>query len=230
MTTPAEVDGAPPVSAPESPDGVANGTSVDDGRFRVSWDSDTDPANPMNWTPLKRWSHIFYISLLTFLVSLVSSMLAPAVPDVMVSLGSDDSSLASFVVSVYVIGFAVGPLLAAPVSELYGRAIVYHLSNVLLLGCTVGCALSVNVGMFIAFRFLSGLVGVAPLSLGGSSIGDVMPPESVAKAMAIWGLGSLVGPIFAPIAGGYVSQNADSSTLSADTSLIYYFMDRWVPY
>lgn len=130
--------------------------------------------------------------------SLVSAMLAPAVPDVMVSLGSDDPSLSSFVISVYVIGFAVGPLLAAPLSELYGRAIVYHLSNFLFLSCTVGCALSINVGMFIAFRFLSGLFGVAPLCLGGCSIGDVMPLERVGTAMAIWGLGSLVGPVSAP--------------------------------
>lgn len=122
-------------------------------------------------------------------------MLAPAVPDVMASLQTDDGALDSFVVSVYVIGYAIGPLFMAPLSELFGRNIVYHFSNVLFFGCTIGCALSVNVGMFIAFRFLSGLAGVAPLALGGGTIGDVMPHESLGMPMAIWGLGSLVPPV-----------------------------------
>lgn len=107
-------------------------------------------------------------------------MLAPAVPDVMRSLGSDNAELESFVVSIYVIGYALGPLIAAPMSEIYGRSIVYNVSNVLFLGATIGCALS---------------TGVTPLALGGGSIGDLMAPEKMGTAMAIWGLGSLVAPV-----------------------------------
>lgn len=122
-------------------------------------------------------------------------MLAPAVPDVMRSLGSDNAELESFVVSIYVIGYALGPLIAAPMSEIYGRSIVYNVSNVLFLGATIGCALSTNVGMFLAFRLISGCAGVTPLALGGGSIGDLMAPEKMGTAMAIWGLGSLVAPV-----------------------------------
>lgn len=122
-------------------------------------------------------------------------MLAPAVPDVMNSLHSDNPELESFVVSIYVIGFAVGPLLVAPLSELYGRAIVYNVSNVIFLGATVGCALSTNVGMFLAFRLLCGCAGATPLALGGGSISDLMEPERIGTAMAIWGLGSLAPPV-----------------------------------
>ncbi|GKZ22857.1 hypothetical protein AbraIFM66951_004981 [Aspergillus brasiliensis] len=179
---------------------VANPTEVD-------WDGDADPTNPMNWSPWYRWCHIVVISFLTFVTSLGSSMLAPAVPDVMRSLGSDNAELESFVVSIYVIGFALGPLVAAPMSEIYGRSIVYHVSNVLFLGATIGCALSTNVGMFLAFRLISGCAGVTPLALGGGSIGDLMAPERMGTAMAIWGLGSLVAPVFAPIAGGYLSED-----------------------
>ena len=124
-----------------------------------------------------------------------SSMLAPAVPDVMKSLHSDNAELQSFVVSIYVIGFVVGPLVVAPLSELFGRAIVYHVSNVVFLGATIGCALSTNVGMFLAFRLLCGCAGAAPLALGGGSISDIMEPERMGTAMAVWGLGSLVPPV-----------------------------------
>jgi MFS family permease len=126
-------------------------------------------------------------------------MLAPAVPDVMKSLHSDNSELESFVVSIYVIGFAVGPLLVAPLSELYGRAIVYNVSNVVFLGATVGCALSTNIGMLLAFRLICGCAGATPLALGGGSISDLMEPERMGTAMAIWGLGSLAPPVRLPL-------------------------------
>jgi MFS family permease len=49
----------------------------------------------------------------------------------MVEFKSNSSELASFCVSVYVLGFAAGPMIFAPLSELYGRLIVYH-------GCNIG--------------------------------------------------------------------------------------------
>ncbi|KAJ5826598.1 Major facilitator superfamily domain general substrate transporter [Penicillium robsamsonii] len=156
----------------------------------VFWDDDADPSNPMNWSAMYRWCHVGFISLLTFVTSLASSMLAPAVHDVMKYLGSDDTKLES------------------ALSELYGRTIVYHFTNEIFLGVTIGRALSTNMGIFLAFRFISGCVGVAPLALGGGTIGDLMPPERIGTAIAVWGLGSLVALVFSPIAGGYLSQDA----------------------
>jgi MFS family permease len=53
-------------------------------------------------------------------------------------------------------GFGVGPLFWAPLSELYGRIIIYHISGFLFVLCTVACALSTNLNMLIVFRFLAG--------------------------------------------------------------------------
>ncbi|RDK38334.1 MFS general substrate transporter [Aspergillus phoenicis ATCC 13157] len=205
----ARCDLADPAARPlsTSPKTVASNSAAVANPTEVDWDGDADPSNPMNWSFWYRWCHIVVISLLTFVTSLGSSMLAPAVPDVMRSLGSDNAELESFVVSIYVIGYALGPLIAAPMSEIYGRSIVYNVSNVLFLGATIGCALSTNVGMFLVFRLISGCAGVTPLALGGGSIGDLMAPEKMGTAMVIWGLGSLVAPVFAPIAGGYLSEN-----------------------
>ena len=44
---------------------------------------------------------------------------------------STSKTLASFVVSVYILGFGVGPLFLAPLSEIYGRVPVYHITNAL---------------------------------------------------------------------------------------------------
>lgn len=61
-------------------------------------------------------------------------MFAPGVPELMLEFGSKSSELASFCVSVYVLGFAAGPMIFAPMSELYGRVIVYHIGNVGFIG------------------------------------------------------------------------------------------------
>lgn len=78
--------------------------------------------------------------------------------------------MASFVVSVYILGFAIGPLMVGPMSELYGRMIVYHVCNLLFVVLTIVCAVSQSMGMLVAFRFLAGCVGAAPLTIGGGTI------------------------------------------------------------
>jgi multidrug resistance protein len=133
-------------------------------------------------------------------------MLAPTVPDVMASFHSTSSVLGSFVVSANAVGFIIGPLVVAPLSEVFGRLMIYHASNILYLLFTAGCATSQNISWFISSRVLAGCVGVAPLALGGGSIGDIIHEERMGLAMAIWGTSSLFGPVVGPIIGGYIGE------------------------
>ena len=116
------------------------------------------------------------------------------------------STIATLTVSIYVLGLAIGPLVVAPLSELYGRLILYHVCNFLFLVFTIACAVSTNVGMFLAFRFLCGCAGSAPLTLGGGSIADIMPQEKRGTAMAVFAVGPLLGPVIGPIMGGFIAQ------------------------
>lgn len=133
-----------------------------------------------------------------------SSFFAPGVPDVMADFNEQSKTLASFVVSVYILGFALGPLIIAPLSELYGRLWLYNGCNVLFVILTVACAVSSNMGMLIAFRFLAGCAGAAPLTIGGGTVADMFPPEKRAGAMALWGMGPLLGPVVGPVAAGFL--------------------------
>lgn len=137
---------------------------------------------------------------------LASSMFAPGIPDVMSEFQSTNTQLASFVVSVYVLGYAFGPLIIAPLSELYGRLIVYHVCNVMFVIMTIACAVSSNLNMLIGFRFLAGTFGSCPLTIGGGSIADMIPQEKRGGVMAVWALGPLLGPVIGPVIGGYLSQ------------------------
>ena len=77
----------------------------------------------------------------------------------------------------------MGPLVSAPLSELYGRLIVYHVCNVLFVIFSIACALSTSMDMLIVFRFFAGAVGVTPVTIGGGTIADIMRPEARGGAM-----------------------------------------------
>ncbi|KAF4982514.1 hypothetical protein F66182_17108, partial [Fusarium sp. NRRL 66182] len=136
-------------------------------------------------------------------------MFAPGVPLVMVDFKSDSTILAIFVLSVYILGFAFGPLIVAPMSEYAGRVIVYNTCNALFFIFNVASALAPNMGSLIVFRFLDGIAGVAPTTIGSGTIADIMPTESRGKAMAFWSMGPLFGPIIGPIVGGYLIQGTN---------------------
>lgn len=103
---------------------------------------------------------------------------------------------------------AFGPLLCAPMSELYGRLIVYRVTTVLFIIFTIACAFAPSLNSLIAFRFLAGSAGSAPLVLGSGTIADCYPREQRGTAMAVFSMGPLLGPVIGPVAGSFLSQDA----------------------
>ncbi|KAM0262066.1 hypothetical protein ACHAPA_009429 [Fusarium lateritium] len=171
----------------------------------VWWDGDKDRQNPYNFASWKKVLNCTLVSALTFITPLASSMFAPGVPQLMVEFNSQSPELASFCVSVYVLGFAAGPMLFAPLSELYGRQIVYHCCNVGFIVFVIACAKAPSLSSLIAFRFLSGTFGSAPITNGGGTIADMIVQEKRGAAMAAFTVGPLLGPIIGPVVGGVVT-------------------------
>ncbi|KAF1988651.1 MFS general substrate transporter [Aulographum hederae CBS 113979] len=165
-----------------------------------------DPENPLNWSAARKWWSVALVSLITLLTPLGSSMFAPGVPQLMEDYGSTNNLLAGFVVSVYVLGFAFGPLVIAPLSEMYGRLPLYHTCNVLFVIWNLACGFAPNLSSLIVFRFFAGTFGSAPLALGGGTIADMITQEHRGTAMALWMSGPTAGPVIGPIAGGFISQ------------------------
>lgn len=155
----------------------------------VDWEGPDDPENPYNWSARKKWSNVAILSFLTLLTPLASSMFAPGVPDVIREFHTTNASLATFVVSVYILGFAMGPLVLAPLSEMYGRVPLYNICNICFVAFTVGCALAPSMNALIGFRFLAGCFGIAPITNGGGTIADLMVAEKRGRAMSIWAIG-----------------------------------------
>ena len=171
----------------------------------VDLEGPDDPSNPLNWPTWYKWMTVVLVSLMTFVNTLGSVITAPGVPLILAEFHSTNPQYTTLLVSIYEMGETFGPLLIAPMAELYGRLPVWHISNILFVAFCVGCALSSNLSMLIAFRFLSGCAS-APTVIGPSIIGDIFVPEQRGKAMSLNIIGPLIGPVAGPVAGGFLTQ------------------------
>lgn len=104
------------------------------------------------------------------------------------------------------LGYAVGPLILAPLSEIYGRRIVLTGANTFFCVWQIGCALSPNLPSLIVFRFLAGIGGSGCLTIGGGVISDIFRADQRGLATALYSVGPLFGPVVGPICGGFVAE------------------------
>lgn len=96
-------------------------------------------------------------------------------------------------------------MLFAPLSEIYGRVILYHIANLGFVAFQVGCALAPTLNALIVFRFFAGVFGSVSITNGGGTIADMIVQERRGGAMAVFSIGPLLGPIIGPVAGGFLS-------------------------
>jgi len=173
----------------------------------ISWDGADDPDNPKNWAMKRKWAATFVVSSFTFISPVSSSMVAPALGAMSADLQLTTSFEQALVLSIFVLAYAVGPLFLGPLSEVYGRVRVLQLSNLFYLCWNLGCGFAKTKGQMLAFRFLAGLGGSAPLAIGGGLLSDVWSPDQRGKAISIYSLAPLLGPAVGPIAGGFIAEN-----------------------
>lgn len=184
----------------------------------VSWEGPDDPENPKNWPNKRKWAAVLVVSSFTFISPVSSSMVAPALPDMDRDLGIHNEVLSQMILSIFILAYGVGPLILGPLSEVYGRVIVLQLANGFFLVFNLVCGFAQNGSQMLAFRFLAGLGGSAPLAIGGGILADCFYPEQRGKAIGVYSLAPLIGPAIGPIAGGFVAGNTTwwASHISAD--------------
>jgi multidrug resistance protein len=134
-------------------------------------------------------------------------MVAPALTSIASEFNITNEVELSLTLSIFVLAYAVGPLFLGPLSEMYGRVPVLQLANAFYLCFNLGCGFAQNKGQMIAFRFLAGLGGSAPLAIGGGGLSDLFRAEERGRAISIYSLAPLLGPAIGPIAGGFISEN-----------------------
>lgn len=94
----------------------------------------------------------------------------------------------------------------APLSEMYGRTILYNLTNVAFVYFTALASVASQLPVLVMLRFFQGCAASVPVVIGGGTVSDLYAPETRGLAMSIYFLSGMLGPPLGPIAGGFISQ------------------------
>ncbi|OGM39337.1 hypothetical protein ABOM_012039 [Aspergillus bombycis] len=184
-------------------DWAYDGSGIERDPFVVDW-LPADPRNPKLFSPYQKWAITLLVSLQTFSVSFTSSALSGATKELKSDLNIS-AEVAALSLSLFVVGFAVGPMLWAPLGEIYGRQKLAFLSLGAFTIFNVGCAISPNIISLVILRFLAGASGASPLSNSGGVIADMFLASERGLAMALFTSAPFMGPALGPICGGFLA-------------------------
>lgn len=109
-------------------------------------------------------------------------------------------------ISLYMLSMSIFPLWWSSFSERLGRRTIYIASFVLFAVFNVLSAISSSIGMLIVFRMLMGGASASVQAVGAGTIADIWESRERGRAMSIFYLGPLCGPLLAPIIGGLLAQ------------------------
>ncbi|KAF2500589.1 MFS general substrate transporter [Lophium mytilinum] len=182
-----------------------DGAGTEDDPYVVDW-IDNDPRNPMLFSQVKKWSITMLVAIATLAVAFVSSAYTGGVRQIMVEFGAEQEVI-TLGVSLFVLGFAIGPLLWAPMSELWGRQILYITTYGALTAFNAGAAGANNMATLVILRFLAGTFGSSPLTNAGGVIADMFPAKERGLAMSIFSAAPFMGPTLGPVIGGFLGES-----------------------
>ncbi|KAL2220367.1 putative MFS multidrug transporter [Thermoascus aurantiacus ATCC 26904] len=166
-----------------------------------------DPENPRNWSKLYKWWCTMVVAWTCFVVAFSSSVITADLEGVSATFGvSEEVSLLT--ITVFVIGFGVGPMAFAPLSEMLGRRPVYSVTLLLAVIFIIPCAVSKNIGTLIVCRAIDGIAFSAPMTLVGGTLADLWKNEERGVPMAAFSAAPFVGPAIGPLAGGFLGDAA----------------------
>lgn len=182
------------------------GSGTNDDPYIVSW-IESDPRDPMRM-PLAQKSMITLLAgIVTLAAAFMSSSYSGAISQVMEDLQVGEE-VAVLGISLYVLGFAVGPLIWAPLGELYGRQIILFITYGIFTAFNAGAAGAKNIQTLVVLRFLAGSASASSMTNTGGTIADMFEARQRGIAIAVFAIAPFMGPVFGPMVGGYLGQAA----------------------
>jgi len=186
-------------------DAIATVTTnaTQDPRFEIDFEDGEDPED---WPMLRKAVVIFFMSFSTLVVVMYSTSYTSGIPGMMATFGIQSKTLVILGITTYLCGLAIGSLLLAPLSEMYGRRPVYLIAVASFTILVIPCALSNNLAQILVMRFFGAIAGAAMISNAPGTVSDISKEDYRALAFSIWSLGPMNGPVFGPLVGGFVFQ------------------------
>ncbi|KAI0538481.1 major facilitator superfamily transporter [Xylaria digitata] len=167
-----------------------------------------DKRNPFLFPAWYKWSITVFKAIAVLAVAFVSTAYSAAVGEIIDEFHITSPELAISGISLFVLGFAVGPVFWAPLGEMYGRQITFFVSYAALTALNAGTCAAKNIGTLAVLRFLAGAFGSSPLTNSGGVIADMFDAKDRGFAGALFAMAPFLGPAIGPIAGGFLGQAA----------------------
>ncbi|MCJ1290234.1 hypothetical protein MMC34_001770 [Xylographa carneopallida] len=172
----------------------------------VTFDGPDDPVDPFNWPLPRKWG-IALLSSFGGLVTLMSgTMMAPALPQIGSDLNIGDATT-QMTLSIFVLSFAFGPMVLAPLAEIYGRRRVWLLSSIWYIIWNTVCGFARTNGLMIAGRFFAGLGASVEFAVARPILADCWRPSQRGQAFALMSFIPLLGSAIGPILGGIITEH-----------------------
>jgi DHA2 family multidrug resistance protein len=112
-----------------------------------------------------------------------------------------------WILTSYFIASAIAIPLTGWLAGLVGRKRVMVVSVVGFTLASLACGLAASIEQMVAFRLIQGACGASLVPLSQAVLLDINPPEKHTKAMALYGMGAILGPVIGPTLGGWLTEN-----------------------
>ncbi|KAI1815699.1 major facilitator superfamily transporter [Poronia punctata] len=174
--------------------------------YVVEFDGPDDPYHAQNWPLSKKLYTAAILGYTTVTAAFASSFFSAATPYVAKEFGVS-TEVGILGVSLFVLGFATGPIFWAPLSELKGRRLPLVLSMFGFSIFSIGCAVAKDLQTLLICRFFGGFMGASPLTIVGAVFSDMFDNRTRGIAITIFSMTVFTGPLLAPFVGGFIVES-----------------------
>lgn len=173
------------------------------GLYEVDHEPNDSHDNPRAWPTWYKGYAVGTIGWSTFIVVLNSTSYTTGLSQMEHQFGTT-KPVATLGLTTYLLGWAAGSLVLAPISEIYGRRPTYIVCMVGFIILTLPCAIASSLLEVLLVRFFEALFGAATIALAPGSLSDIFSDEYRALAYSLWSIGPFNGPVFGPLIGQWI--------------------------
>lgn len=174
--------------------------------YVVEFDGVDDPLHAQNWPLSKKLPIAAMLGYYTLTAAFGSSIFSAATRTV-AGVFHVSTEVGVLGVSLYVLGFATGPIFWAPLSELQGRKIPLIVSSFGFSIFAIAVAVAKDVQTVFICRFFGGFMGACPLTCVGAVFSDMFDNRTRGMAITIFSMTVFTGPLLAPFIGGFITMS-----------------------
>ncbi|KAM0547566.1 hypothetical protein ACHAPJ_010310 [Fusarium lateritium] len=178
-----------------------------DPTFEVTW-ANVGTVMPREWPAWYRAMSLVFISFATLVVIMASTAYAIGTPGMAKDFAIQDKTTLTLGVSTYLFGLSIGPLVLAPLSEMYGRRPVYIVSLFSFAILLIPSAVAPNLATILITRFMAAFMGSVVMSSAPGTLNELADEETKTMYFSVWILGAVNGPVVGPVFAGIIFQYA----------------------